>query len=84
MIEVFKTNVRIEHQAIGLIQLIHKTFEGYKANFDLQDRDRILRVESNDELINSSELILLLNRLGFSIEILADEVPFSFPEILVN
>lgn len=44
MIEVFKTDVRNERDVNLLIALIHKTFGEYRANFDLEDCDRILRV----------------------------------------
>ncbi|MCO4293327.1 hypothetical protein NF867_10660 [Solitalea sp. MAHUQ-68] len=85
MIEVFKTNVSINHQAIGLIHLIQSTFKGYKANFDLHDCDRILRVENTEGLIDALEVIKLLNRLGFYIEVLPDELPvYSLNYCLTN
>lgn len=50
-------------------------FADYKVNFDLGDCDNILRVKSFTEPIQSSLLIHLLNDLGFTAEVLPDEVP---------
>ena len=47
MIEVFKTNINCAKQAKQLVEQIQRHFAGYKANFDLDDRDRILRIVSN-------------------------------------
>jgi hypothetical protein len=73
MVEVFKTNVKDQYQADLLIDQIHKNFIGYKANFDLQDCDKILRVKSVIGLIQSSSLINLLKDFGFHAEVLPDD-----------
>lgn len=73
MIEVFKTNVESDDHAIMLIDQIHKNFEGYKANFDLQDCDNILRVKSATPFIESNLLINFLHQFGFQAEVLPDE-----------
>ncbi|MEJ6980427.1 hypothetical protein WG906_08190 [Pedobacter sp. P351] len=73
MVEVFKTDVKDLDLATLLIDQIKKTFVDYSANFDLQDCDNILRVESNTELIQSSALIAFLKALGCCAEILPDE-----------
>lgn len=44
MIEVFSTNIYCREQANLLIEEIHKTFEGYRANMDLADCGYILRI----------------------------------------
>ena len=46
MVEVFKTNVHDVDQVNLLLNQIHNTFKGYKANFDLEDCDKILRIVS--------------------------------------
>jgi hypothetical protein len=46
-IEVFKTNVG-EPQAKKLIDLLLRHFPGSRINFDLEDCDRILRVEGKN------------------------------------
>jgi hypothetical protein len=75
MVEVFKTNVNLRVHAILVIEQIHKTFTGYKANFDLEDCDRILRVKSYTGSIESYRLIQLLKEQGFQAEVLPDTVP---------
>jgi hypothetical protein len=73
IVEVFKTNVDDPFHAGVLIDLIHKTFTGYTANFDLEDCDRILRVKCASGSIQSVTLIKLLGHLGCQAEILSDE-----------
>jgi len=70
MVEVFKTNVNERDHANMLIDLIHKTFINYKANFDLHDCDNILRVECRTGLIPPALLIDLLKEFGFQAEVL--------------
>jgi len=79
MIEVFKTNVIQCEQANGLLELIHETFDGYTANFDLQDCDRILRVKSRAESVDSFAIITILKNSGFEADVLPDEEHISNP-----
>jgi hypothetical protein len=72
MIEVFKTNVTERDHANMLIGLIHKIFIDYKANFDLDDCDNILRVKSSEGKVQSSCLVDLLKHFGFHAEVLPD------------
>ncbi|MGM0580616.1 MAG: hypothetical protein ACQETL_08050 [Bacteroidota bacterium] len=71
MVEVFKTNVKDQKQADLLIQKIRQVFSHYKANFDLEDCDNILRVET-DDLVDDEGVIRLLASTGFKSEILQD------------
>ena len=75
MIEVFKTDVKDRDQANLLIDRIHKIFADYKANFDLEDCDNILRVKCTTGIVQSSSLIHLLKGFGFNAEILPDVTP---------
>ena len=70
MIEVFITNVDDPGHATMLVERIHQQFGHYRANFDLQDCDRILRVVSYREHVDSATLISLLNDHGFHAEVL--------------
>ncbi|MXV15084.1 hypothetical protein [Hufsiella ginkgonis] len=72
MIEVFKTNVHCLKEAARLLDRIHGEFDGYCANFDLDDCDRILRVKSANGFVRAGCLISLLNECGFNAEVLAD------------
>ncbi len=83
MVEVFKTNVEDSSHADVLVDQIHKTYTHYRANFDLEDCDKILRVECKISEIEPSPLIILLNEFGYDAEILPDEiVPVSHLEYL--
>ena len=75
MVEVFKTNIKHWAHAKMVIAEIHKCFLCYKANFDLEDCDRILRVECVSEQINPDPLVELIRSMGFQAEVLPDEVP---------
>ncbi len=81
MIEVFKTNVTEAHTARFLIEQIQFHFDGYMANFDLEDCDHILRIQSKGAPIHSILIILLLEKLGYRIEVLPDEIPSFFQPI---
>ena len=48
MIEVFKTNVQEFSEAQKLVALLRKHFPNSKINFDLDDCDKVLRVEGNN------------------------------------
>ena len=74
MIEVFRTNLEDREHAIVLIDQIHEKFPYYRANFDLDDCDRILRIESKTGDIDPSNLIQLLNDYGYEAEILEDAI----------
>lgn len=72
MVEVFKTNVCDRNDALSLIEKMKERTPVYKVNFDLLDEDKILRIESHSEIINSSLIVELLRELGFEAEILPD------------
>jgi len=71
MVEVFKTNVEDHQQAKILLEQIHKVFTGYKANFDLGDCDKILRVQSTVK-VQITDLISLLKDFGSAAQVLPD------------
>lgn len=63
MIEIFKTNVQNESDTIMIIKSIQEYFHDHLINFDLEDCDKILRIEANQ--IESNKIIELLNILSF-------------------
>lgn len=71
-IEVFKTNINCADQAKQLVEQIHKTFAGYKANFDLDDCDKVLRIVSCKGNIASLHFISWLKKYECHAEILPD------------
>ncbi len=84
MIEVFKTNVAHDDEALILLEQMRTTFPGYKINFDLDDCDRILRIESPFERIDPSLWIELLRSNGFDGETLPDEIIPLRPKLSKN
>ena len=73
MVEVFKTTVSDAYYAKLLLQKIHQQFPGYRANFDLTDCDRILRIETFARL-DPDQILFIIRSFGYQAEILSDEV----------
>jgi hypothetical protein len=48
MVEVFKTNVNRQSQAQGLLTLLRQYFPQSRVNFDLDDCDKILRIQGDE------------------------------------
>lgn len=68
MVEIFKTNVQDSAMATTLVSELLELFPGYRINFDLEDCDRILRVES--QRIAVDKIAVVLNGKGFVCEVL--------------
>jgi hypothetical protein len=62
MVEVFKTNVNSHDHALEIIHALQKVLPFAKINFDLEDCDKILRVE--DEVIFVPQIIECLAGLA--------------------
>lgn len=71
-VEVFKTNVKENDQANDLLQVLYSCFPDHEINFDLDDRDNILRVESPEHPVETEAIIKCLNHHGFQAEVLMD------------
>ena len=68
MVEVFKTNVRSIRKAKFIIQKLATEFPAHKINFDLNDCDKILRVQGKNVL--QREIINVVTALNYRCEIL--------------
>ena len=68
MVEVFKTNVRRTREAKIIIQKLAEQFPDCKVNFDLSDRDKILRVQG--KIILESKIISIVTALNYTCNIL--------------
>ena len=68
MIEVFKTNVRQNKQAVMLLKVLLHHFPLTKINFDLNDCDKVLRIEG--ENICTRTIVELLNSNGYQCQVL--------------
>jgi hypothetical protein len=75
MVEVFKTDIQTDSQANFLLQQLLKEFPDLKINFDLEDCDNILRIETRGKAIDTALIVDLVKNYGFEIEILPDVVP---------
>jgi tRNA G26 N,N-dimethylase Trm1 len=63
-VEVFKTNVKTKKNADMVISLIKRILPAGKVSFDLEDCDKILRIEANE--IKMQSILKLLLDLGFT------------------
>ena len=63
MVEVFRTNIRRRSQGKMLLSLLSEAFPSFKINFDLSDRDKILRAEG--ECVEPEKIILFMEESGF-------------------
>ena len=68
MIEVFKTNVQEFTQAQRLVALLQRHFPGNKINFDLDDCDKVLRVEGTHFI--TEKVMGLMQEKGFQCNVL--------------
>jgi hypothetical protein len=69
MIEVFKTNVTQTEESYAIIGKLLEKFPECNINFDLDDCDKILRVES--AFVPKVKIMLLLNSYGYHCELLS-------------
>ncbi|MEO8590159.1 MAG: hypothetical protein ABI432_12370, partial [Flavobacteriales bacterium] len=60
---VFRTSVNTKGQVLLLAPALAELLGGVRWSFDLEDRDRILRIEQGPSIRN--EVIVLLHRMGF-------------------
>ncbi len=68
VVEVFKTSVKRKEDAARITRLLNEYFPHHAINFDLEDCDKILRVEGMD--LNHTFIKNAVGQLGFSCEIL--------------
>ncbi|TMI61440.1 MAG: hypothetical protein E6H07_19600 [Bacteroidetes bacterium] len=68
MVEIFKTNVQKKAQSKMLLYILSEAFPSFKINFDLSDRDKVLRVEGDN--IEALRIMILVKEYGVKCEIL--------------
>jgi tRNA G26 N,N-dimethylase Trm1 len=69
MIEIFKTNVKTKSQSRGVLHLLNSIFAEARINFDLEDCDKILRVEGIKKA-DTKKIIYDLHQMGYRCEVL--------------
>jgi hypothetical protein len=67
-VEVYKTNVRHKRQARRLLSVLSKQFPLFSINFDLEDCDKILRVEGKN--IPQEKIAKLVTENGYQCNLL--------------
>ena len=70
MIEIFKTNVIFENEAKRLISVLNSHLAKHRINFDLEDCDKILRVENRNGSIETSLIENILCKEGYFCEVI--------------
>jgi hypothetical protein len=73
LVEVFKTDMDCAEKARQLVEQIHNNFTNCKANFDLEDCDRILRIVINNSNLETNHFINWLKDVGCTAQILPGE-----------
>ena len=68
MIAVFKTNVESEYELHKLRTNLNNYIPAVKWNIDLFDCDKILRIDSKDDV--NEIIVKLFNKLGFNCTVL--------------
>ena len=68
MVEIFKTNMQHSELAEQLASILRDRFAFSKINFDLQDCDKILRVEGSQICVET--VIEILSTHGLECEVL--------------
>lgn len=63
VVEIFKTNVQEEADKNHIMTVIQTQFPAYKINFDLEDCDKILRVEGDE--LQPENIVEYVNHLGY-------------------
>lgn len=69
-VEIFKTNVQAVSDSHKVTGKLLEFFSDYQIHFDLNDCDKILRIEANS--IDKKSVIDNLESIGFTCELLED------------
>jgi len=70
MIGIFKTNINTDQDKLKVIAAIHHAFPIQACTVDIEDCDKVLRVVGQGSPVNESEVIFLLQRMGYQCDIL--------------
>jgi hypothetical protein len=70
-VKVYKTNVDTRSKAEAILDLIREDIPGSSPSFDLDDRDKVLHVESTGNSLNGKRIVGIVTTFGYEIETLA-------------
>ena len=72
IVQIFKTDVQDQLVARHIILFLRRNFSHSRINFDLDDCDKILRIESQQGSIDEAEIRSLVTGCGYQCEPLND------------
>lgn len=67
-IKVYRTDVEKKQKAEEILEKIRTLFPGSKPSFDLEDCDKVLRVELHKQPIDDKKIKNLIKASGYHIE----------------
>jgi len=70
IVEIFKTSIRNDEDADKIGTSLLALYPVYKINFDLEDEENILRIETDKFEIKADEIINYMIELGYSCELI--------------
>ena len=70
MIEVFKTNIKTRREALVVITKLKGMLPHSLINIDLQDCDKVLRIDPNGQIVNENQVMELVRKFNFRCEVL--------------
>lgn len=71
MVEVFSTNINTEKNAVAFLILFKKEYPAYRINFDLEDCDNVLRVQSETSSIDADGIISIIKASGYYAQVMS-------------
>ena len=71
MVEIFKTNVKKKKRSEKVVSLLSMKYPDLKINFDLEDCDKILRIEG--ESFCPTRITKKMNKLGHKCLVLEED-----------
>jgi hypothetical protein len=72
MIEIFKTDIQ-DKDAPLLLEVLSSSFPVFKFNFDLNDTDKILRVDTVEGTLEPDVIVKILKTYQYRCQVLEDE-----------
>lgn len=66
MIKIFRTNVQTEYQVVEITNLLLREFHNFKISIDLEDWEKILRVQGNG--FKSEDIERIVSAYGYRCE----------------
>lgn len=68
MVSVYKTNVEEHSEATSILDAIRQKVPGSDPIFNLEDCDKVLRVENCTDQINDQDILEVLQEHGYDME----------------